>query len=269
MITEKKLLESFKLFFLFQLMLVIPVNGQDSYSSFSGWIQHVPRYLVSGYLSSVLNGNGLILGAATVGSLISLNLDEEVKKYAVGHGLMPDRVSRFGYNYGGSYAYILVISTIFTTARIKNEEPLATKQKLEYAGLIVACTELTTALLKVLVKRRRPNGSTHPNFFVRYSFPSGHTSGSFAVAAVTRELYGKNVGAAAYLLAVLVGISRIHDNDHYLSDVLFGAGLGLAMGRGFADTYRKYRQRKNLSNVKISFDHNRGGATVHLNVTVP
>ena len=46
------------------------------------------------------------------------------------------------------------------------------------------------------------------------------------------------MGIAAYCLAVLVAASRINDNKHYLSDVLFGAGLGTAVGRGFALAYQ-------------------------------
>jgi membrane-associated phospholipid phosphatase len=42
---------------------------------------------------------------------------------------------------------------------------------------------------------------------------------------------------AAYCLAALVATSRINDNKHYLSDVIFGAGLGTVVGRGFALSY--------------------------------
>jgi hypothetical protein len=39
-------------------------------------------------------------------------------------------------------------------------------------------------------------------------------------------------------VATLVGISRIHDNKHYLSDVIFGAALGTTIARGFAHVYQ-------------------------------
>ncbi len=35
------------------------------------------------------------------------------------------------------------------------------------------------------------------------------------------------------------GLSRIHDNEHYLSDVIFGAVLGMAVGRGFGQIYKQ------------------------------
>ncbi|MDA1185910.1 MAG: phosphatase PAP2 family protein [Acidobacteria bacterium] len=61
------------------------------------------------------------------------------------------------------------------------------------------------------------------------SFPSGHTSASFATATVVQRRFGWRAGLPAYVLASYVGISRLHRN-HYLSDVAFGAGLGVAAG---------------------------------------
>ena len=59
------------------------------------------------------------------------------------------------------------------------------------------------------------------------SFPSGHTSASFATATVIQGRFGWQAGLPAYVLASYVGLSRLHRN-HYLSDVAFGAGLGIA-----------------------------------------
>ena len=81
--------------------------------------------------------------------------------------------------------------------------------------------------------------------------PSGHTSHSFAVAAVANELYGHTVGTAAYMLAGLVAASRIHDNKHYLSDVIVGAGLGTIIGRGFAKTFT---QNKAKTNIQVGYN---------------
>lgn len=82
-----------------------------------------------------------------------------------------------------------------------------------------------TQLLKYTVKRRRPDGSN------RASFPSGHASGTFATAAVLHRRYGPKVGAPAIAVASYVAASRLTENTHHLSDVVFGAAVGLAAGR--------------------------------------
>ena len=82
---------------------------------------------------------------------------------------------------------------------------------------------LLTTTLKVAVNRKRPTGSN-------YAFPSGHTSATFASAAVLHKHYGWKVGAPAYFVASFVGWSRVWDGEHWVSDVVFGAALGLAAG---------------------------------------
>lgn len=58
-----------------------------------------------------------------------------------------------------------------------------------------------------------------------FSFPSGHTSASFA-AAVGLFAYNKKYGIAALVLAFLIAISRLYLYVHFPSDVLAGALLG-------------------------------------------
>jgi membrane-associated phospholipid phosphatase len=82
-----------------------------------------------------------------------------------------------------------------------------------------------TTLLKEVVRRERPNGEDD------LSFPSGHASNAFALAAVAERHYGWKAGVPAYALAGLVAVSRLQRNKHYLSDVLAGATLGYIVGR--------------------------------------
>ena len=73
-----------------------------------------------------------------------------------------------------------------------------------------------TSILKYSVQRTRPDGSNS------LSFPSGHTSTAFSLAAVANRHYGWKVGVPAYVLASGIGLSRIESNSHHLSDVLGG-----------------------------------------------
>lgn len=62
-----------------------------------------------------------------------------------------------------------------------------------------------------------------------YSFPSGHSSASFA-AAVSIFMWRKKEGSAALVLAVLIAFSRLYFTVHYPTDVLVGTITGALYG---------------------------------------
>jgi membrane-associated phospholipid phosphatase len=86
-------------------------------------------------------------------------------------------------------------------------------------------TGVTTFGLKIASQRSRPDGSDH------HSFPSGHASSVFATAAILGGNFGWKVAVPAYLGATYVATSRLHENRHNVSDVIFGSALGIAAGR--------------------------------------
>jgi len=81
-----------------------------------------------------------------------------------------------------------------------------------------------TYALKYATNRTRPNGDPR-------SFPSGHASATFATATVLEQHCGWKLGLPAFAAATYTGISRITDNKHWASDVVFGAFIGVASGR--------------------------------------
>jgi len=83
--------------------------------------------------------------------------------------------------------------------------------------------EVLVQAIKFSVQRTRPNGSN-------YSFPSGHAAASFAFASVIERHLGYRFAWPTVAIATYVATSRLHDNVHYLSDVVFGAALGTAVG---------------------------------------
>ena len=62
-----------------------------------------------------------------------------------------------------------------------------------------------------------------------YSFPSGHSSASFA-AAVSIWMWRKKEGSAALVLAALIAFSRLYFTVHYPTDVLVGTITGALYG---------------------------------------
>ena len=84
--------------------------------------------------------------------------------------------------------------------------------------------EILTTGIKQGARRSRPEGSG-------FSFPSGHTTVTFASATVIQRHFGWKFGAPAYAVASYVAASRVEMRRHYLSDVAFGAALGIIAGR--------------------------------------
>jgi membrane-associated phospholipid phosphatase len=85
-------------------------------------------------------------------------------------------------------------------------------------------SQTVTQAIKFSVGRTRPDGTS-------LSFPSGHTASAFATAAVLQRHLGWKAGIPAYAAAGYVAASRIQVKRHYLSDVAFGAAIGMMAGR--------------------------------------
>ncbi len=222
------------------MVFLSSIFAQDRYKSFPTWVKSVPEYGFTGMKHSVTQKSNLILfGTVGIGALLAYKYDDNVQNYAQREGLLPARVSQFGDLYGGIWSAWLLPASIIITSKSADESNREMLEKLEFASSALVANGVVTIILKELIGRERPNSQN------KHSMPSGHTSHSFAVAAVANELYGHKVGAAVYAIAGLVAISRINDNDHYLSDVIVGAGLGTIIGRGFSKTYRDLRYDNN------------------------
>lgn len=88
-----------------------------------------------------------------------------------------------------------------------------------------AALGITVNSLKYTICENRPDGSR------ANSFPSGHTATAFMGAELIRIEYGTGYGIGAYAVAGLVGVLRIYNNRHWLTDVIAGAGAGILSAR--------------------------------------
>lgn len=92
-------------------------------------------------------------------------------------------------------------------------------------------------LIKNLVRRVRPYRVLETLTILieepgEFSFPSGHTSSSFAAGVVLYLLLPKKYGVPAMILAFLIGISRLYVGVHYPTDVLGGMVMGTLLAIG-------------------------------------
>jgi len=123
---------------------------------------------------------------------------------------------------GGALWSTVFVTGMFTAGRLTQGRFRAMSYDMLDAVIVnVGCTQL----VKVGVGHERPRGQN------RKSFPPGHASYAFVLATVAERHYGWKAGVPALALASAMGYSRLVRDEHYLSDVVAGATLGLIIGR--------------------------------------
>ena len=189
----------------------------------------------------------LILVTAATGILIAA--DEDIrgafKSYADEHGWVQDVgpvITQMGALGAAATAGIFFgAGLIFKDERARDTGYLA--------ACAMAQSFLVEQALKGLTGRQRPDvadGADHwsgpTGFFKRYdpdydglydSFPSGHTATAFSLATVVALQYRHTtwVPVLAYTIAAGVGLSRVTEDRHWMSDVFVGAVIGHLVAR--------------------------------------
>ncbi len=166
---------------------------------------------------------GIGLGAAWGASHFDDQVAESQLNSELNGGGTLDVVFETGEIAGSGYAQAAIAATTFGLGKLVSRPGVEDLGRDLVRAQVVAGA--ITFGLKVAVARERPDGSSQT------SFPSGHTSASFATATVLQRRYGWSVGIPAYAFAGYVATSRLNEGRHYLSDVVFGAALGIMAGR--------------------------------------
>ncbi len=117
----------------------------------------------------------------------------------------------------------------------------------------------TVFSLKSITKQQRPDGSSK-------AFPSGHTAEAFASAEFLRQEY-KEVspwyGIAGYATATATGLLRMYNNKHWLSDIVAGAGIGIASTKLAYWLYpvikRNFFKNKNMNAMLMPYYQDKHG----------
>jgi membrane-associated phospholipid phosphatase len=137
---------------------------------------------------------------------------------------------------------------------------LADDNKAKRASLLAvesfAISGAMTTGLKMIAERHRPNTGDSPttwdgpSFSLKnVSFSSGHTASAFSIATVFADQYKDNafIPPIAYGLATLTGLSRIYSNEHWSSDVFFGAALGYFVSKAVLRFHKEGKEKGRLS----------------------
>ncbi len=107
-------------------------------------------------------------------------------------------------------------------------------QRVCIAGLqALAATGIASFIGKRIFRLERPSfDRTRQHWFSRDTadaMPSGHTMSAFATATVLSQEWPR-LAPVFYGLALWVGLARVQESTHWVSDVVVGAALGTLFG---------------------------------------
>ena len=179
------------------------------------------------------------LSFAAVIVVLAAMLVDSIVRVAFGHlhGPLADIVFGFGHWYGTGKATLYLFLFMYAGGIVVR---LARPRLL---GVLIAESYVLSGILttgiKSLLGRWRPyagNGrlsfvpfTTGPNEHL--SLPSGHATVAFALSAVMEGMVENRLWKIAwYSLSVIIALSRIYHDQHWLSDVLLSAIIGTTAG---------------------------------------
>jgi membrane-associated phospholipid phosphatase len=170
----------------------------------------------------VFSGQNLFPFAVGAGATVLASAFDSTTQHALKGSC--DTCGQGGSTLGGGSVMVPIVAGLFVAGRFAPEGGEFRAASYDFMQAMIV-TGAYSGILKYSVKRERPDGSDS------LSFPSGHTSVAFSLATVATSHYGWKIGVPAYALATGIGLSRIEQNRHHLSDVIGGAALGLIVGR--------------------------------------
>lgn len=122
------------------------------------------------------------------------------------------------------YLIFVPAATVYglNLAGIKGKNTFVDRSLIYVVSLSLAAA--STAIIKNSTNVLRPDGSDYK------SFPSMHATIAFASATFLHEEYKDQsiwYGIAGYSIATFTGVLRMLNNEHWMSDILVGAGIGI------------------------------------------
>jgi len=170
----------------------------------------------------------VILGIGGAAAALAHPADDEVNQKLAGS----DAAGKFfapGKYIGAAYTQAGVAVGLYVTGRyvMAHDAGAPRTNKVSHLGFdmmrALILSQALTQGIKYTVQRDRPTGEC-------CAFPSGHASATFATAAVLERHLGYRGSWPMFLVASYVATSRLADNRHFLSDVIFGSAVGISSG---------------------------------------
>lgn len=169
-----------------------------------------------------------LLAAGTAGALAAHQADDYVASHVVGND-KADNFFALGEWLGSAYVQVGASVGLWAVGRyiVPPAADGSRTNKWSHIGFDLMRAQIVSQALvhamKYSIRRDRPTGEC-------CAFPSGHATTAFATAAVIERHFGYRGSWPMLAGATYVAASRLVDNRHFLSDVVFGAFLGTAAG---------------------------------------
>jgi hypothetical protein len=174
-------------------------------------------------------------GATAMSSLLDNDIRSMMQR---NQSVVNDRINSVGEQYGLGLNMILLSAGGYLAGLAFEDDWIRETSLLAGTSILVAGTVST--IVKFSAGRARPyldegHGRFRPFSFSSddyVSFPSGHTIVAFAFSTVLAERIN-NVWASIglYGLAGATAYARMYSDAHWFSDVVFGAGISIAVGK--------------------------------------
>jgi len=170
----------------------------------------------------------VMLGVGGAGALLAHQADSYVQEHIVGSDTA-EKIFVAGKWIGSAEVQVGTAVGLYLVGRylVAPQPDGSRTNKATHLGFdLIRAQILSQAIvagIKYTVQRDRPTGEC-------CAFPSGHAATAFAAASVIERHFGYRGAWPTMLAASYVAASRLVDNRHYLSDVVFGSAVGMATG---------------------------------------
>lgn len=211
------------------------------------------------------SGKDWALTGAIVGTtMLSMSLDDEFRDLVSRNQTETmDHITKIGQFYGEVAPAVTLSAGLYAAGLIFNERSVSLTGRLLAESLLYAGT--INALLKVLLSRSRPdknNGNLDFGNYVfdndYYSMPSGHATVAFTVSTVLAErIHNIYATIGLYSLASLTAYQRIYSDNHWFSDTVLAAAIGIVIGRTVVKLNSSDPYQDNIPDITI-FPINKG-----------
>lgn len=188
-----------------------------------------------------------IAGGVVGGSLLAFTIDDTVRQSLKSNrsGFFTS-LSDVTTHWGDWKQQVPIIMGVYA-AGLATGDPTLNKIAADAAEASIIAAGILNPIVVYVTGRALPNADENAMEFKpftpgRYSFPSGHTTAAFALSTVLdqnlRAKFGYWQTPILYGMAAGCGISRVYDHTHYVSEVIWGAGVGWAVGYWIANKPR-------------------------------